>query len=556
MSQAKAIGVELHHPVAFWAGVALLIAGVLAHLPDFFASAALDYRMVDMRMSSVMHVGMIGILVGLGLSVYGLVPRLSEIVRPPRGPDLYVHAMDSARLTSTHYWLFTVLLAALVVDVMKPATLGFVMPGMRGEYGLTPMQLAAFPLTALTGTTLGSLVWGVLADRIGRRACVLLASLFFIGTSICGFMPSYRWNLFMCFFMGVSAGGLLPIVYALMAETVPPRMRSWLIIAHGGLGTIAGYLLASGLATVLEPVFTWRILWFMGLPTGLLIVALNRYVPESPRFLLQRGEEAAAQAVMRRFGAIAEKRPVTREGAVVALMAAAGARMPAMARLQVLFWRPLTSQSLMILLYGLSWGLVNWGFLTFLPTMLRENGFDPAGASSILFYASLAGIPGVLLAAWLYGRWSSRWTMAGFAALTCVMMMGFALLGPNLGASGRPVLLALTMGLMMSSTAVIAMLSPYAAEVYPTHLRGTGSGLAAGSGKLGGIVGPLVMGLVLSSGAAPSLAVLAMGIPIGLAALAVSIAGRETRARGLEHISEDLLARRAQPRIKEAKETR
>ena len=543
MPETRHIGVELHHPAAFWAGVALAIAGVLAHLPDFFSMADMSYSMAEMPMSTVMLCGMAAILAGLGLAVYGLVPRLSEIARPPRGPDLYVHAMDSAKLTGTHFWLFAVLLAALVVDVMKPATLGFVMPGMRTEYGLSPMQLAIFPLTALTGTTLGARAGGGVAAPHGRPACVILAALFFIGTSICGFMPSFNWNLFMCFVMGLSAGGLLPIVYALMAETVPPRMRSWLIIVHGGLGTIAGYLLASGLAAAFEPVYTWRILWFFGLPTGLLIIALNRYIPESPRFLLQHGDEAAAHAVMRRFGVVAEKRPPTRAGAIVALMAAAGARMPAAARLRVLFWRPLTGQSLTILLYGLSWGLVNWGFLTFLPTMLREAGFAPGRSSAFLFYASLAGIPGVLAAAWLYGRWSSRWTMASFALLTFAMMMSFALLGVNLGSHGGATLLMLTMGLMMSSTAVIAMLSPYAAEVYPTHLRGTGSGLAAGSGKLGGIVGPLVMGVALSSGAGPSLAVLLMGIPIGLAALAVSITGRETRGRGLERISEDLVAR-------------
>src|SRR3712207_6178764 len=127
---------------------------------------------------------------------------------------------------------------------MKPATLGFVVPGMKAEYGISIGQVAYFPMTALAGTVFGSLLWGVLADRIGRRASILLASILFMATSICGFMPSFRWNLFMCFMMGTSAGGMLPIVYALMTESMPARKRGWLVVLHGGLGTVAGYLLA------------------------------------------------------------------------------------------------------------------------------------------------------------------------------------------------------------------------------------------------------------------------------------------------------------------------
>jgi len=72
-----------------------------------------------------------------------------------------------------------------------------------------------------------------MADRVGRRAAILLASLMFIGTAICGAMPSFAANLLMCFLMGLAAGGMLPIVYALMAESVPAKSRGWLVVLHG-----------------------------------------------------------------------------------------------------------------------------------------------------------------------------------------------------------------------------------------------------------------------------------------------------------------------------------
>jgi len=536
----SAIGVELYHPVAFWIGVVLLIGGVLAHLPGFFSMADMGYSMAGMEMSNGMLIGMAAIVLGLALSTWALVPRLAELVR--RGDaaaGMHVHAMDGARLSWVHFWLLFVLCIALVVDVMKPATLGFVMPGMKSEYELTTAQLSTFPLCALTGTTLGSFLWGLMSDRIGRRATIMLAALFFVATSICGFMPSFGWNLFMCFVMGLSAGGMLPIVYALMAETVPVRMRGWLIILHGGIGTTCGYLVASGLAALFEPVYTWRILWFFGLPTGLAIVALNRYIPESPRFLLSRGDEAAARAVMGRFGIVVEQ-PHSRPEAVATMMAQAATRLRAAARLRALFKPPLLTHSLTILLYGVGWGLVNWGFLTFLPTLLRDAGFAAGATSVLLFEASLAALPAIALVAFLYGKWSSRRTMVACAGATSLVMAGFAALSPDVAHLSRTEILLVVMLIMAASTAVISMLSPYAAEVYPTMMRGTGSGFAAGTGKFGGMVGPPLMGLLLTASGTPVVAILAMGIPIGLAALLLVFTGVETRGRGLEQISRSM----------------
>jgi MFS transporter, putative metabolite:H+ symporter len=532
--------VRFHHPVAFVTGVLLLTAGVLMHLPDFLSMQSMGYQMVGMPMSPVMLSGMAAILLGLALSTHGLLPRWS-LLRAPRASTAtryYTRAMDDAPLRWAHWWLLFVLGVALVIDVMKPATLGFILPGLRAEYGISTREAAVLPLVALTGTTIGSLLWGFLADRIGRRASILLAAMFFLGTSICGFMPSFAWNLFMCFVMGLSAGGMLPIVYALMAETVPARMRGWLVILHGGLATALGYLAASGLATLLEPLYSWRILWFFGLPTGLLIVVLNRWIPESPRFLLERGDEEGARDVMRRFGidlsvgldtAIAHHLPHN--------PGTASKNTPGAARaLRALFGQGLRRHTVAVMLYGLGWGLVNWGFVTFLPTILRDSGFQ-SSASALLFYAALASVPGTVLVAYLYGRWSSRNSMVAFALLTAASLSAFAVFGNSLASQAPVVVVALTAVLMLSSTAVISMLSPYAAEVYPTELRGSGSGLAAASSKVGGMIGPPVIGALLTSSGGLFLPAMITAVPIAVAAIVLIFLGEETRERGLEHIS-------------------
>src|SRR5688500_20117147 len=94
-----------------------------------------------------------------------------------------------------------------------------------------------------------------------------------------------------------AGGGMLPIVDALMAESVPPKSRGWLVVLHGGMGTVGGTLAAAGFAALLEPAWSWRMLWLMNLPTGILMLILNRWIPESPRFLLDPGRIAEARAV-------------------------------------------------------------------------------------------------------------------------------------------------------------------------------------------------------------------------------------------------------------------
>src|SRR3982750_807258 len=129
----------------------------------------------------------------------------------------------------------------------------------------------------------------------------------FVGTSICGAMPSLYWNVGMCFMMGAAAGGLLPVTYALLAEMMPSRHRGWSLVLVGGLGAVGGYFAASGFSALLQPAYGWRILWLLNLPTGLTLVILGALIPESAKFLLARGRREEARQVMARFGSQAGK---------------------------------------------------------------------------------------------------------------------------------------------------------------------------------------------------------------------------------------------------------
>ncbi len=245
----KSNGLSFHHPLAFWFGCCALIAGVFAHMPMFLMASNNGYRMAGMPMDNIMLTGMALIPLGLTFAAYGLMPRLAQM---QNDGTVTFHIADEATLNREHWKLVIVLFVALAVDVMKPATLGFVMPGMGREYEIPKQTAAWLALVALTGTTLGSVIWGRIADVFGRRAAILLSALMFMGTAICGAMPAFSWNLAMCFLMGASAGGLLPIAFTLMAEMIPFQAPGLAVgDAAGGVGTSAGYLLAAGSAATL-----------------------------------------------------------------------------------------------------------------------------------------------------------------------------------------------------------------------------------------------------------------------------------------------------------------
>jgi len=537
----QANGLSFHHPIAFWLGCAAVAAGVFAHMPMFAMGQHTHWQMVGMPMDHMMLTGMALIPIGLLLATYGLMPRLAQMRRTLQGEHqhLHFHIADGVPLNGEHWKLVTVLVLALAIDVMKPATLGFVMPGMSAEYGISKPTASLLALFALTGTTVGSVLWGRMADTFGRRAAILLSALMFMGTAICGAMPSFEWNLAMCFLMGASAGGLLPIAFTLMAETVPAAHRGWLLVALGGIGTSAGYLLAAGAAATLEPMFSWRVLWLLGLPTGAIIIFLDRFIPESPRFLSNAGLENEARAVLRKFAGT----PLADAGGGIE---AEDARHPSPPMLDerhpVVGMRQLLRGhhariTWGLLVCGVAWGLVNFGFLLWLPVNLVELGIDAAGTSALLARSAILALPGIALVIWLYHRWSSFKSLVLFIALTTLSLLAFFAMGA-MQLRSETATVVTTVALLVSVSGVIAMLIPYAAEIYPVHLRGTGSGVVAASSKFGGIVGA---GLgVLGFFGHFAWSALLIAIPMTISGLMLLRSGIETRGHRLEDIQDAL----------------
>jgi putative MFS transporter len=517
--------------VAFWLGTAACVAGVALHIPMYVGARQMGYRMAGMHPDAAMLTGMALIVAGLPAALYGLTPRGASRIRE-RAAQIKFRALDDAPLRWRHVALLLVISTAIIIDSMKPATLAFVAPGMAAEYGLKSatnpaghIPVAWLPFAGIGGTVVGSLMWGWLADRIGRRSSILFAGLLFVSTSICGAMPGFSWNLLMCFLMGVGVGGMLPIAFALLAETIPARHRGWLMVLIGGCVIGAGYVLTSWLAGALIPHFSWRIMWLIGLPTGLVVIILNRWIPESPRYLLAAGQSAEAAKIMREFGAVT----VAAEPEV----AMADDRA---ARYRHLLGSPFTWSSLAIIILAVGTGLVAYGFQLWIPTNLQHLGLTSVNSAYIVRNAAVIGLAVSAGATVLYGYLGAKKTIIILFGLTALALAGFVIEGNGV-VHDHLVLTALLVVPLSGTGLASAMVTLYAAEVYPTALRARGTGLAAGATKAGGVV---IIGMVVAATTTPSIALTAIVgvIPLLAGTMIFARYGSETRQRTLEDITD------------------
>ena len=505
---------------AFALGVLLVTSGVLAHLPMFLMGRMTHFRLNGMPMGNDMVFGMAAIVLGVAIAAYGLLPK--NVSRQlAASQDIVVSPPEDAPLGRAHWVLMSVLVIALIIDIMKPASLGFTIPGMVSEYGVPKATASLVPFFALTGTVVGSVVWGIIADIYGRKASILLSAVMFVGTSICGAMPSLYWNVGMCFMMGAAAGGMLPVTYALLAEMMPSKHRGWALVLVGGLGAVGGYFAASGFSALLQPTFGWRILWLLNLPTGLSLVLLGALIPESAKFLLARGRREEAQAVMARFGS---KARTTSHAEEVALAKGSSVALTGRA-----FFGKLLALSLAAICYG----LINFGLLLWLPADMVAKGYSMAVSSKLLAESALIAFPTVFIVAYLYSSWSTKWSVVGSIAIALAGLVGVLML--EFTGSGSPVLpVAL---LIVGTNALIAMLLPYAAESFPLRIRGRTTGIVAACTKAGGMIAQLLAILAL----VPPLGMVSIAImlPTAAALLLVGWFGKETRGRDLRDLDPD-----------------
>ena len=376
--------------------------------------------------------------------------------------------------------------AVLFLDGFDTQAIGYVAPALAGEWGLTKAALGPVFSAGLFGLMIGALLFGSLADRIGRRKIIIFSTLAFgIGTFATAFIADVNSLLAIRFLTGLGLGGAMPNVIAMTSEFNPRRRRATMVMIMF-CGFSVGAALGGLLAAALIPQFGWRSVFIVGGAVPLLLVPiLAHLLPESVRFLVLTGR--APQRIAELLGWISPKAsfaPATRFvvhepelPGIPLLHLFRGGRALVTLLLWVVFFMSLLD------LYFLS----NW-----LPTVLNDLGASVSEAAVIGSMLQVGGIVGTFALGSIIDRFSFRaLALVYFIAVFAVGAIGY------LGHSATLVTLAIfAAGFCIVGGQIAA--NALAAAFYPTAVRATGVGWALGIGRIGSIVGPLVGGALLS----------------------------------------------------------
>ncbi|MFV9431604.1 MFS transporter [Rhodococcus aetherivorans] len=355
----------------------------------------------------------------------------------------------------------------------------------EGEWGITAATAGLIGSLSLLGMLVGAIVAGYVTDTVGRRpvilACVVLFSLF---TTLGGLASSATLFGVFRFLAGVGFGGALPTVIALTMEYVRKDRRQFYNgVVQTGF-TLGGCLIALA-AMVVIPSYGWRPLFLIGGGLGLVVLAIAaKTLPESIAFLARTGRVEEVSRIQMRYGVEVEENPPAKNSG-----GGSGDRSQA---LRLMFGPQYRVASLLFPLICFCGLLVAYAMGTWIPQILRASGYDLGSALTFLIGFNLGNAMGMVVISGLADRFGSRPVISlGFVAGAAAVVL--LTLEP---AQAIVFVLVLLIGFFSSSqTAVSGFVGVY----YPDRARGTALGLSLGLGRLGGICGPILTGLIVGS---------------------------------------------------------
>jgi AAHS family 4-hydroxybenzoate transporter-like MFS transporter len=429
--------------------------------------------------------------------------------------------IDRVRLSRLQ-WV-TILLCGLVAifDGFDTQAIAFVAPVIARDFSVETSAFGPVFGAGLFGLTVGALALGPAADRWGRKPIIIISTLVFGLFALLTPLSSSLTTLMLYRFLtGLGLGGAMPNIIALTSEYSPKEKRATLVtlmFCGFPLGAVLGGVVSARLIAI----YGWPAVFYLGgvLPL-LLLPFLWLCLPESIRFLVACGHSSdALLSIMRRIDpagdyhaecqwALDEEKA---DGSSIKQLFLGG-RAFGTSLLWVVFF-----SNLLILYF-----LINW-----LPAVLQQAGLPIERAIIATVVLNAGGIVGGLLLGRLVDRqqpFSILTAAYGFAALL-VAAIG------AVGASAVPLLMLVIFAAGFFVIGTQYCMNALAANFYPTRLRSTGVGWALGIGRIGSIVGPVVGGLILSSGWQVGELFTAAAVPAAVSSIAVFLLGWRGRER-------------------------
>ncbi len=419
---------------------------------------------------------------------------------------------------------------------------------------LSLRQFAFFVAAGFLGMFVGTVVFGMGSDRMGRRsAFILLLLIYSVFTFADAFAPTAGWLIALRFFAGVGIGAEIVVIDTYVTEVVPSYARGQYV----AITQVAGFCavpVAAVLSRLLVPTHFlmsgWRWVMVIGASGALLTWWFRRRLPESPRWLESRGRVVEADAIMsglenESFSAsgrsgeqlVTSGEQKEKSGSLATLPSAA-LRASEMTPVGVeaeraSFWelwrRPYLSRTVMLVIFQALQTIGFYGFANWAPTFLLKRGVSLLHSLEYTLLIALVSPLGPLLAAFTSDRFERKWTIVVLALLVAGLGIGF----------GNSIAPAAVVGfgalLTLANYWFSAAFHAYQAELFPTRLRGTGVGFTYSWSRLSAAFTSILIGAVLAHGVPAVFALLAVAMI--LVAGVVTIMGPRTNGLVLEEIS-------------------
>lgn len=382
---------------------------------------------------------------------------------------------------------------AWMFDAMDVGILSFVIAALAADWALTPGQMGWIGSVNSIGMAVGAFVFGILADRVGRKnVFILTLVLFSLASGLSAATTGLAAFLVLRFIVGAGLGGELPVASTLVSESVGAKERGRVVVLLESFWA-AGWLIAALISYFVIPEYGWRIALILTALPAFYAIYLRIHLPDSPEFTAKK-----------------EKR-----GSI-------GGNMKA------LFSEKYRRATIMLWIVWFTVVFSYYGMFLWLPSVMVLKGFDMIHSFGYVLLMTLAQLPGYFTAAWLIEKVGRKFVLSVFMLGTAVSAFVFG--------NADTTWLLLTAGAFLSffNLGAWGALYAYSPEQYPTVIRGTGTGTAAAVGRIGGIFGPLVVGSLVGAGVGLGLifAIFTGAVLIGV--VAVLVLGTETKQIELE----------------------
>jgi putative MFS transporter len=438
--------------------------------------------------------------------------------------------LDSLPLSGWHWTLMIICSLSIFFDAFDSTVISVVMPQLIDQWGLTKIETGFLSSAGFIGMLIGAILFGMLADAIGRKKVFMITLLIYsLCTGLCALSNSFQMLFIFRVFVGFGLGGLVPVVSTYLTEYIPSKNRGKFLSWFNGffqLGNAFAY--AVGLLIVIP--YGWFWAFIIGALPALIVIFVQRHLPESIRFLLQKNLfETAINIVENIENKILKKVTLNYDEAFM-LEQEQAAKRTSKRSLKEIFTGQVLKSTIMISILWFCLNFCTYAVVMWLPVLLvNELGYNLSSGFSFLIIAAIVGCIGQLTAGVTADKFGRRITISASLILfgVCAYLLFWA------GGSGLGNFFLIMMWVFLGSS--WGSIYAYTPENFPTAIRGTGVGFAGSCGRLGGIFGPSLVGLIYAMTGATTILHMNFAL-LFIAAAIVLILGYETKNQTLEQI--------------------